>query len=437
MTREPAGSSLENEEATPPPPSAVATDFEAVAAKWLADEVDELRDATPRWRVSHLMILTAVSAVVLWLGMKLGLEASLLLMPLALIVMALTSAFVASRLRASRQEALVSMLAIAAERGMPLAPALEAFADQFRGRAQRRILGVVDELHAGKPLHLALVRPYRIVSRDASLMARVGDECGRLGPAMRLVGASRAQQTGVWSAVTGRLAYLLTVVSVAEGISAYLLYNYVPSFQAIFADFGVALPEVTQVMISGSMVLDRYRWVVGPLFLLQLILIIFLPFSFGGWLNYRVPVFDRLFGRRHTALTMRALSVVIEAGQPIGLGLKILAEQYPANWFRRRLAGFEGRAGGWRLDRCPVASRRDPTRRCRGPRLGGDGRQPGLGLPHPGRHRRAPAADQDADADPGDLPAGRPGDRRRRRGALPGLLRPAGATHSSANRRLI
>jgi type II secretory pathway component PulF len=35
---------------------------------------------------------------------------------------------------------------------------------------------------------------------------------------------------------------------------------------------------------------------------------------------------------------LRALSVVIEANKPIGLGLQILAERYPARWVRRRLA---------------------------------------------------------------------------------------------------
>ncbi len=55
-------------------------------------------------------------------------------------------------------------------------------------------------------------------------------------------------------------------------------------------------------------------------------------------MNYQMPIFDRLFSRRHTALVLRALSVVIEANQPIATGLAILAEHYPARWFRRRLA---------------------------------------------------------------------------------------------------
>jgi protein transport protein HofC len=68
---------------------------------------------------------------------------------------------------------------------------------------------------------------------------------------------------------------------------------------------------------------------------------LFIPFSFGGWMNYQAPIFDRLLSRRHMALVLRAISVVIEADKPIALGLSTLAEHYPARWIRRRLAKVE------------------------------------------------------------------------------------------------
>ena len=119
------------------------------------------------------MIAIVGVAVVLWLWITLRMMA-VVLMPFALIVMGITAGFVVARLRASRQESLLSLLAIASERGMPLAPAISAFADQFRGRAQRRVLNVVAQLNAGKPLPEALEEPRRVVSRDVILMAWVG-----------------------------------------------------------------------------------------------------------------------------------------------------------------------------------------------------------------------------------------------------------------------
>ena len=73
----------------------------------------------------------------------------------------------------------------------------------------------------------------------------------------------------------------------------------------------------------------------------ELVLLIYVPFSFSGWMNYKVPLFDRLLIRRHTALVLRALSIVIEANKPIALGLSTLASHYPTRWIRRRLKRVE------------------------------------------------------------------------------------------------
>ena len=68
-------------------------------------------------------------------------------------------------------------------------------------------------------------------------------------------------------------------------------------------------------MIEGSHFLMKYGyfWVWVPP--LELLLLIFLPFSFAGWVNYDVPFFDRLLKRRHMALVLRALVAGRRSGQ--------------------------------------------------------------------------------------------------------------------------
>ena len=289
------------------------------------------------WRLSHLMIAIVAVAFFLWLWINLRMLA-IVTVPIGLLVMAITAGFVLARLRASRQEALLSLLAIAAERDMPLAPAVSAFADQFKGRAQRRILNIVAQLNDGKTLPDALQEPRRAVSRDALLMSRIGYEAGLLAPALRLVGGARAAQVGAWSSISSRLAYLLVVMLIGENIAGFQFIYIVPRFEAIFADFGIPLPALTTNLIRSAQFLVGYAPIFLLLYLAQVVLLIFLPFSFVGWMNYQVPFIDRLFARRHTALVLRALSIPIEANRPIGLALEILAQQYPARWVRRRLA---------------------------------------------------------------------------------------------------
>ena len=353
-----------------PTPSASAFAPDAKGAGWSDGSDLDLIVHNEPWRLSHLMIAIVGVAFFLWLWINLRMLA-IVLIPIGLLVMAITAGFVLARLRASRQEALLSLLAIAAERDMPLAPAVSAFADQFKGRAQRAMLGIVAELEAGKPLHEALGGPpvtayqragrmalrffvwgwvgdqlfyentgkrRRRLSRDALLMARIGQETGLLAPALRLVGGARAAQVGAWSSISSRLAYLLVVMLIGENIAGFQLYFIVPRFEAIFADFGIPLPALTINLIRSAQFLVGYAPIFLLLYLAQIVLLVFLPFSFVGWMNYQVPLIDRLFARRHTALVLRALSIPIEANRPIGLALEILAQQYPAHWVRRRLA---------------------------------------------------------------------------------------------------
>lgn len=301
---------------------------------WADLDLDVRREP---WRLSHMMLAIVVVAIVLWLWITVG-PLAIVLTPVGLLVIAITAGFVVARLRASRQEALLSLLTIATEREMPLAPAVAALADQFSGRAQRRVLNVAAQLGDGLPPSEALERPYRVVSKDALLMVRIGQVCGRLGPALRLVAGARDARVNAWTAIASRLAYILVIMLIGENISGFLLYFIVPKFEAIFADFRVPLPSLTIYLIEASHFAVRYGVLTFAIYLAQLGLLLFLPFSFGGWMNYQVPVFDRLLARRHAALVLRALSVVIEANRPIGLGLHILAERYPAKWVRRRLA---------------------------------------------------------------------------------------------------
>jgi len=241
------------------------------------------------------------------------------------------------RLRTARQDALLAILTIATERGVPLAPAIAAFADQFRGRAHRRVMSLAALIQAGTPLPEAMEETRRVASRDTILMAWIGHQTGQLARGLRLAGEARPARVAMWSSVASRLAYLLVVMLIAEGISGFQLYFIVPKFEAIFADFRVPLPPITIFMIQSAHTAIRYAPIADLIVLAQIVLFLYIPFSYGGWVNYQVPVFDRLFARRHAALVLRGLSVAIEANKPIALGLRTLSEHYPAPWVRRRL----------------------------------------------------------------------------------------------------
>lgn len=290
------------------------------------------------WRLSDMMLLIVAVAIACWMGVTLG----LLLIVIAVVAAfgaLVTAGFVAARLRLTRQDALLAILDIAAEHNMPLGPAVSAFADQFGGLSRRRVANLATQLELGAPLPDALERPRRAVSRDALLLVRVGHDAGLLSRALRLTGVARATQLASWSAIATRAAYLLTVLLAAEFVLTFVTLGAIPDhIQAICADFGVRLPLISVETLRLLVTIRDNGPIVALIMLFELAALIYVPLSFGGWMNYRVPIFDRFLPRRHAALVLRALSLPIEAGQPIASALGVIAERYPARWIRRRLA---------------------------------------------------------------------------------------------------
>jgi protein transport protein HofC len=292
------------------------------------------------------MYVIAIVAVLVWVIVLLR-ESQALIALLAvgglllLFVSAMGMGVVLAWRAATRQDTLLQILAIAAEGEMPLAPAVAAFADQYRGIAHRRMMTLAARLNWGTRLAEALEIARGLVTRDAVLLVWVGEAAGLLPKALRIAAASRSSQLPIWTSISSRLSYLLILMLSMQGICGFVLYYIVPKLEAISADFKLALPQITVLVIQASQFLMRYGAPVLLLPVFELALLIFLPFSFLGWGSYSVPLFDRLLGRRHTALVLRSLSLMVEAGKPVSLALQVLARHYPTFWVRRGLAHAE------------------------------------------------------------------------------------------------
>ncbi len=124
---------------------------------------------------------------------------------------------------------------------------------------------------------------------------------------------------------------------VTQTIACFILYFIIPKFEAIFKDFNLPLPATTIWVIDGTHVFIKYGYITLVFLLIEVGLLVFLPLSFLAWGNYTIPLFDRLLGRRHTALVLRSLGLMVEGGKPMLLALSTLAQHYPTGWVRRRL----------------------------------------------------------------------------------------------------
>jgi protein transport protein HofC len=292
------------------------------------------------------MYLVAGVAALLWVGILVA--SSVVLVSLLifggfvlLFAATMSTCIIVARRRATRRDALLGILAIAAEKELPLAPAAAAFADQYRGQSHRRIMDLAAALNWGTPVPEALERAQGVVSRDAVLLAWVGQAAGMLPKALRIAAAARSSHLPIWTMIAARISYILMLLVSMQVITTFVLYFIIPKFEAIFKDFGQSLPMITILVIEGSHFLIKYGALAIFIPLIEVILLVALPLSFLTWGNFHVPLFDRMMGRRHTALVMRCLALFVEGNKPLSLGISTLAGHYPTLWIRRRLRGAE------------------------------------------------------------------------------------------------
>ncbi len=239
------------------------------------------------------------------------------------------------RRRATNQDALLWVLGVAVERGMPLGPGVAAFSGQVAGMDRVWTGALARLLDGGVPLPEAIESVPRCVSAEARVLIRSGYEAGRLGGGIREAVESRRRRQPVMQAFGARVAYLCWVVFFSQAVVGFVLYFIMPKFEAILMDFGVELARSTTLLTGLSRIAANYG---GYGLVAELLVAGYAAFLLMGGSNLNLPLVDRFFRRRHTILILRCLAVAVESGRPIGPALDSLARWYPTRWVARNLA---------------------------------------------------------------------------------------------------
>ena len=247
--------------------------------------------------------------------------------------------------RATEQQALLWMLTIAAERDMPLIPALEAFAEERGGRrAIRRPAG-------GRPAGPGR-RPARCPGPGAGAVAApclaAGARwlpIGGLAPALRQAASIRNLHTPVYLSLVGKVAYLWVLAVFGLLMLAFIYWKIVPQFDKIFADFHAEFPRMTQWVLVCMHECVMYGYLPA---LLLLAVLWYTVSRYFGWIQWDLPGLARLWRRNDTATILDSLALAAGQNRPLLEGIRSLAESYPKPSVRRRLrqAAGEVQSGG-------------------------------------------------------------------------------------------
>lgn len=261
----------------------------------------------------------------------------LLFMLICVIIgLAIAAVYMLWQSRRRTQDAFLAFLAVSIERGVPLAPAVEAFAREQRGWMGLRARQAADMLRAGWALPDVLQHVGGLVPTKSLVLINVGHQTGSLAPAIRCAVGSREPYLPIWVQLTGRLLYLGALVVFAGLIATFMLLKIAPAFCKIFDDFGMKLPILTQLVVDFSILASP--WVVLlPLLLIVVLVPLVLLWAFDR-LPFALPFVGRLARQLHTAVILESLSLAVGRQRPIAETIGSLARWYPQWPIRRRLS---------------------------------------------------------------------------------------------------
>jgi type II secretory pathway component PulF len=246
-------------------------------------------------------------------------------------------AMAVAKFRGSERRSLLWVLAVSAERGLPLAPAARAFAAERADEQGRRAMRLADLLEAGVPLPEAFDRSGNRLPTDACLAVRVGSQTHDMGSWMKQVAQDRNQINPVWQTLYEKSLYLVILLVVAGVNFAFLGFKVMPTYEKIFQDFDTPLPAMTMAAIGVSSWFAGFGVLVLPLVLLLIGVCGIGVFYYMGWMWWEPPLLHWFTRRIHSANIMRSLSHTLTQDMPLPESLDLLRRCYPKAHIRSRL----------------------------------------------------------------------------------------------------
>jgi type II secretory pathway component PulF len=213
--------------------------------------------------------------------------------------------------------------------GLPLIRCLEALIEHTENKFLISVLReIVEDVRSGSAFHEALSKHGDFFPPLYVALIKAGESAGRLHLILDWLADYMERQQERLSQVKASLAYP-TVLVCFGSIAVFLLITFmVPRFQAIYAEFGQALPLPTTVLMSISRFSVKWWWL-----FIAVAFSLFSLFKYVGstengrlfidGLKLRLPIYSRLALKMAVVRFCRALATLLRGGVPILEALEI------------------------------------------------------------------------------------------------------------------
>ena len=224
--------------------------------------------------------------------------------------------------------------------GLPLLRSLQILESQQKPGLMKNILtGVCEEVEGGSSLSEAMAKFPKAFDHLFVKMVNAGEIGGVLDLILQRLSEFMEKSQRLKRRIKSAMIYPVVVVVIAALILTGIMLFIIPKFEEIFADFGVELPWLTQMLIDTS------RWVAGNRPGQGIAgfwyIVIGLPALFVGFKLIKktppgratldvillwTPIFGKLIRKTTIARFTRTLGTLIGAGVPILEAVTITAE---------------------------------------------------------------------------------------------------------------
>ena len=208
--------------------------------------------------------------------------------------------------------------------GVPLVQAFDIVADGTDSTSLKQIIHEVrDSVSAGNDFAAALRQHPKYFDDLTCNLIDSGEQAGTLDSMLDKVAVYKEKTEALKAKIKKALMYPTITLLVAFGVTLVLLIKVIPSFEAIFKDFGAELPAPTQFVVSLSEITQEY-------YLYILAIIILAGVAVGQALKtsesfrdkfqaalLQLPILGDIIRQAAIARYARVLSTTFAAGVPL------------------------------------------------------------------------------------------------------------------------
>lgn len=204
--------------------------------------------------------------------------------------------------------------------GLPIVQSMQILTDMQRPGALKNALSkVTEEVQSGTMLSEAMSRYPRIWDRLYTNLVKAGESAGALDVILRRLAEFMEKAQSLKKKVIGAMIYPIAVLSIACLILSFIMIAIVPKFEAIFKDLGIALPGLTEALISFSRFMGSYWWlllglIIGAIFGLKIFGRTEKGANILDRIKLRVPVLGMIIKKSSVARFTRTLGTLVTSG---------------------------------------------------------------------------------------------------------------------------